>query len=76
MNLMGIGISLLLVAAGAILNWAVDATLSGINIHTVGVILMVVGFSGLALSLVFWSSFGFGRADRHTATVVDDGPHV
>jgi hypothetical protein len=75
MNLMGIGVSLLLIAAGAILTWAVEATLSGVNIHTVGVILMVVGFAGLVISLVFWSSLGFGRTDRRT-TVVDDGPRV
>ena len=72
---MGIGVSLILVAAGAILTWAVDATVSGLNIHTVGIILMVVGIVGLILSLVFWSSWGgFGSASggRRT-TVVEDG---
>ena len=75
MNLMGIGVSLLLIAAGAILTWAVEATLSGIDIHTVGVILMVIGFAGLVISLVFWSSLGSGRSDRR-ATVIDDGRRV
>jgi len=73
---MGIGVSLVLVAAGAILTWAVDATVSGVNIHAVGVILMVVGLVGLVLSLVFWSSWGGpggGRA-RRTTTYVEDGP--
>jgi hypothetical protein len=74
---LGIGVSLILVAAGAILTWAVDASVSGLNIHTVGVILMVVGIVGLVLSLIFWSSWGgFGGsapAGRRT-TVVDDGP--
>jgi hypothetical protein len=55
----------------------VDATVSGLNIHTVGVILMVVGIVGLVLSLIFWSSWGgFGgsaQSGRRT-TVVDDGP--
>ena len=60
---MGIGVSLVLVAAGAILTWAVNATVSGLNIHTVGVILMVVGAIGFVLSLVFWSTWGgFGNA--------------
>jgi hypothetical protein len=70
---MGVGVSLLLIAAGAILIWAVDATVSGLSIHAVGVILLVVGIIGLVLSLVFWSSWGgFGGARR--TTVVDDGP--
>ena len=73
---MGIGVSLILVAAGAILTWAVNATVSGVDINTIGVILMVVGIVGLVLSLIFWSSwggFGGGPAGRRT-TVVDDGP--
>jgi len=70
----GIGVSLILVAAGAILTWAVNATVSGLNIHTIGVILMVVGAIGLLLSLVFWSSWG-GFGSRHT-TVVEDGPRT
>ena len=70
---MGIGVSLLLVAAGAILTWAVNATVSGLNIHTIGVILMVVG---IVLSMVFWSSWGgFGGASgSRRTTVVEDGP--
>jgi hypothetical protein len=70
---MGIGVSLLFVAAGAILTWAVSATVSGLNIHTVGVILMVIGIVGLVLSLVFWSSWG-GVGGRRRTTVVQDGP--
>jgi Domain of unknown function (DUF6458) len=74
---MGIGVSLLLIAAGAILTWAVDATVSGVNIHTVGVILLVIGVIGLVISLVFWSSWGGAGARgrrRTTTTTVDDGP--
>jgi hypothetical protein len=48
---MTIGTSLFLIAAGAILVWAVDAHVKGVNIHTVGVILMVVGGVGLAIGL-------------------------
>lgn len=58
---MGIGVSLILIAVGAILTWAVDATVSGLNIHIIGVILMIVGIVGLLLSLAFWSSLMPGR---------------
>ena len=51
---MGIGISLLLIAVGAILAWAVSATVTGIDIRVVGAILMVIGIIGLLLSLLFW----------------------
>ncbi|MEX2552675.1 MAG: DUF6458 family protein, partial [Actinomycetota bacterium] len=54
---MNIGFSLFLVAAGAVLAWAVSAEVAGIDIKIVGVILMVVGLVGGALSLLFWSSF-------------------
>jgi hypothetical protein len=69
---LGIGVSLILIAAGAILTWAVNATVSGLNIHTVGVILLVVGIIGLVLSLIFWSSWGGFGGGRRT-TVIDDG---
>jgi Domain of unknown function (DUF6458) len=72
---MGIGVSLILIAAGAILTWAVNATVSGLDINAVGVILMVVGAVGLVLSLVFWSSWGgIGGTHRRTTTYVDDAP--
>jgi hypothetical protein len=72
---MGIGVSLILIAIGAILTWAVDKTVSGIDINAVGVILMVVGAVGLLISLVFWSSWGAGAAGRRrTTTTVDDVP--
>ena len=59
----GISLSILLVAVGAVLTWAVSAEVSGVDITTVGVILMIVGALGLVLSLVFWSSWGgFGGA--------------
>jgi len=72
---MGIGVSLILIAAGAILTWAVNATVSGVDINTIGVILMVVGIIGLVLSLVFWSSWGgMGGPARRRTTYVDEGP--
>jgi hypothetical protein len=55
---MGITLSMLMAAGGAILIWAVKATSSGFNIHTAGVILLVVGIIGFVLSLAFWSSWG------------------
>jgi hypothetical protein len=62
---MGTAVSLLMIAAGAIMAWAVSTTASGFSIHTVGIILMVVGAVGLVLSIVFWSSWGgFGGASR------------
>jgi hypothetical protein len=70
---MGTGVSLILIAAGAILTWAVNATVSGLNIHTVGIILMVVGALGLVLSLIFWSSWG-GVGNSRRTTVVEDAP--
>jgi hypothetical protein len=71
---MGVGVSILLIAAGAILTWAVTATVSGVSIQTVGVILLIVGIIGLVLSLVFWSSWGgFGGGARRR-TYVDEGP--
>jgi hypothetical protein len=47
-----IAISLLVVALGALLTWAVSADVVGIDVHTVGVILLVVGLLGLLVSLV------------------------
>lgn len=68
---MGIGVSLILAAVGAILIWAVDAQVSGVEIATVGVILLIVGIVGVLLSLVFWSSWGGfgGRSESHTTVV-------
>jgi hypothetical protein len=63
---MGISFSLLLAAAGAILIWGVNATVSGVNIHTVGVILLIVGIVGFVASLIFWSSWGGFGGRRET----------
>jgi hypothetical protein len=48
---MTIGTSLFLIAAGAILRYAVEATVAGIDIQTAGLILMIVGVIGLAIGL-------------------------
>jgi hypothetical protein len=69
---MGISASLILCAAGAILIWGVNATVSGIDIQTIGAILLVIGIIGFVLSLFFWSTWGgFGgpAAGRRTTVV-------
>jgi len=71
---MGITASLLLTAAGAVLKWGVNASVSGLNIHTIGVILMIVGIVGFVVSLFFWSSWGgFGAyGPGRDTTVIRD----
>jgi hypothetical protein len=69
---MGISVSLVLVAVGAILTWAVTSEVSGVDINTVGVILMVVGLAGVVISFIFWSSWGgFGGYGRDVTVVRD-----
>jgi hypothetical protein len=68
---MGIGSSLFLIAVGAILYFAVDADLSGLEISTVGIILMVIGIIGLIITLFFLG----GWRGRHRA-VVEERPVV
>jgi beta-lactamase regulating signal transducer with metallopeptidase domain len=65
----GIGTSLFLIAVGAILYFAVNADIQGLEISTIGVILMVVGVVGLLISLFFLSSARRAPAER---TVVRD----
>jgi hypothetical protein len=61
---MGIGLSIILVAAGAILIWAVDVSVSGVELVTAGWILFIVGLVGALLSMIFWSSWGSFRVAR------------
>jgi hypothetical protein len=68
---MGIGTSIFLIAVGAILDFAVNWRVQGVDLHTVGAILMIVGAIGLVLSLIFWNSWGgFGTRE----TYVERGP--
>jgi hypothetical protein len=73
---MGVGASLILIAVGAVLAWAVDVSTSGFNLNTVGYILLIVGIIGLLLSLIFWSSWAgpgyFTRADRPRRRVIEE----
>jgi hypothetical protein len=61
-----LGTSLFLIAVGAILTFAVNASISGLDIATVGIILMIIGVVGLLISLFYWMP-------RRRA-VVDDRP--
>jgi hypothetical protein len=65
---MGIGTSIFLIAVGAILKYAVTAHVSGINVNTVGVILMIAGVVGLVISLLWMTIW----ADRRRRGVVTD----
>jgi len=53
---MGVAIGLILTAFGAILTWAVNADVSGLNVTAVGVILIVVGILVVVLDIVWWRS--------------------
>ena len=68
---MGISVSILLIAVGAILTWGVTAEAEGLDVNAIGVILMIVGLLGLVISMIFWSSWG---GFRRRAAYVEGGP--
>ncbi len=72
---MGIGVSLILIAVGAVLAWAIHVSNShGFDINTIGYILLAVGVAGLLISMMFWSTWAgpgyFTRRRRY----VEEGP--
>lgn len=73
----GIGLSIVLLAVGAVLDFAITASpyQHGVNLNAIGVILMIVGGVGLLLSVLFWGAGDFGGwyGPRRHRTVVDDG---
>lgn len=70
---MGLGVGIFLAAIGAILIWAVDTTAKGIDIQTVGWILLIVGIASVVLSMIFWSTWaGPGYWSRRRT--YDDAP--
>lgn len=73
---MGIGISVFLIAVGAILTFAVHVTMSGVDIGTVGVILMIAGGIGLLWSLLFLSRSTWGGPRTVVADDYVDEPVV
>jgi hypothetical protein len=62
---MGIGVAVLLIAVGAILTFAVHASVTGISIATVGIILMIAGAIGLIVTLTIF-------APRRRTTVTEE----
>jgi hypothetical protein len=64
---MGLGVSLVLVAAGAILVWGVTEEPSGLDLDAIGIILIVIGIVGFVLSMLMWRSWwGPGYFTRST----------
>lgn len=69
---MGIVTSMLLIAVGAVMRFAVTVQGHGFNVHTTGVILIIVGAIGAVLSIAFWASWGGFGHRVHRETLVAD----
>lgn len=69
---MGVAASLVVVAIGAILRFAVTAQTSSFDIHVVGVILMALGAVGFVVSVVYWATGGWPGFGYRTRRVYDD----
>ena len=75
---MGAALSIVMIAVGAIMRFAVSVTTTGFNLHSIGLILIILGAISLVLSIMFWSSWGgFGGAAgggyRRQRRVTQDG---
>ena len=67
---MGIAVSMLLIAVGAIMRFAVTVKGHGFNVGTTGMVLMIIGIVGAVLSIAFWASWGgFSRFGHRSAVV-------
>jgi hypothetical protein len=77
---MGSVTSMFLIAAGAIMRFAVTMQGHGFNVHTTGVVLMIVGAIGAVLSIAFWASWGgfshYHRGAVQRTTVTTQGAPV
>ncbi|HYZ91815.1 MAG TPA: DUF6458 family protein [Actinomycetota bacterium] len=71
---MGIGVGIFLIAVGAVLAFAVNATSSAVNVDAVGWILMGVGLASILISMIFWQSWAGPGYWSRRRTYVDDGP--
>ena len=74
---MSIGVGIFLMVLGAILAFAVEATTPGINVHTLGIILLLAGLVAVLYSLLFWSNlspWGRRRTVAGRRTVVEERP--
>ncbi len=63
----GVGFSLVLLAIGAVLAFAVNLNSTGVDLNTVGAILMIVGLIGLLLSFLAFADFPIYPRRRHYA---------
>lgn len=73
-RVMSTGTCIALIALGAILRYAVTTTQThGINVHVVGLIVLLAGVLGLLLSLLVWSPLNPNRRRSARATRYDDG---
>jgi hypothetical protein len=70
---MGLGSSLFLIAVGAVLRFAVTVTTNGVDLRTVGLILLIIGGVGLLISL-FWMTTSRGRTAVVQGDPLDGGP--
>ncbi len=73
---MGVAMSIVMIAVGAILRFAVSVTTTGFNLHSIGLILIILGAISLLISIMFWSSrggFNTGGGTRRQRTVTQDG---
>jgi hypothetical protein len=68
----GLPVSLILIAAGAILAWGITEEPSGLNLDAIGVILIVIGIVGFILTLLLWQSWWGPGYWRRTAYVEGD----
>jgi uncharacterized YccA/Bax inhibitor family protein len=72
---MSTGLSIALIAVGAVLTFALEREAEGINLDAVGIILMIVGVIGLVISALFWSNWGpYSRERRGTIIRERQGP--
>jgi hypothetical protein len=68
---MGLGTSIVLIAVGAILKYAVSWTVEGIDLQVVGTILLIIGILGLIISLVYMFAFNRREAPADRPVVQD-----
>jgi hypothetical protein len=71
---LGIGVGIFLIAVGAILAFAVHVATNGVNLHSVGWILIAVGAAGILLSMLFWQSWAGPGYWTRRRTYTDEGP--
>ena len=77
---MATGISLFFLAVGAILTFAIETSVEGVDLDTIGVILMVIGLIGMLFSLVLWDNWGPRTrdddvlVDRRDVVIDEDAP--